>query len=56
MSVKFKSISRMVLTMALLLIVCGLQAQTITGTVIDATGEAVIGATVQEQWYEDPND
>ena len=49
MSVKFKSISRMVLTMALLLIVCGLQAQTITGTVIDATGEAVIGATVQEQ-------
>ena len=49
MSVKMKSISRMVLTMALLLIACGLQAQTITGTVKDSQGEAVIGASVLEK-------
>ena len=49
MSVKFKSISRMVLTVAFLLMACGLQAQTVTGTVKDATGEAVIGASVLEK-------
>ena len=49
MSVKFKSISRMVLTMAFLLIAYGLQAQSLTGTVKDATGEAVIGASVLEK-------
>ena len=49
MSVKIKSISRMALTVAFLLIACGLQAQTITGTVKDSQGEAVIGASVLEK-------
>ena len=49
MSVKFKSISRMVLTVAFLLMACGLQAQTITGTVKDSHGEGVIGASVLEK-------
>ena len=49
MSVKMKSISRMVLTVTLLLMACGLQAQTITGTVKDSQGEAVIGASVLEK-------
>ncbi len=49
MSVKMKSISRMVLTVAFLLMACGLQAQTITGTVKDSQGEAVIGASVLEK-------
>ena len=39
----------MVLTMAFLLIAYGLQAQSLTGTVKDATGEAVIGASVLEK-------
>ena len=39
----------MVLTVAFLLMACGLQAQTVTGTVKDATGEAVIGASVLEK-------
>ena len=49
MSVKFKSISRMVLTMAFMLIAYGLQAQSISGTVKDLQGEAVIGASVLEK-------
>ena len=49
MSVKMKSISRMVLTVTLLLMAFGLQAQTITGTVKDSQGEAVIGASVLEK-------
>lgn len=48
MSVKFKSM-RIALTLTFLLIVGSLSAQNVTGTVKDATGEAVIGATVQEQ-------
>ena len=48
MSVKMKSM-RIALTLAFLLIVGSLSAQTVTGTVKDATGEPVIGATVQEQ-------
>ena len=48
MSVKFKSM-RVALTLTFLLIVGSLSAQNVTGTVKDATGEAVIGATVQEQ-------
>ena len=48
MSVKFKSM-RIALTLTFLLIVGSLSAQNVTGTVKDATGEPVIGATVQEQ-------
>lgn len=48
MSVKLKSM-RSALLLTFLLFVGSLSAQTVTGTVIDATGEAVIGATVQEQ-------
>ncbi len=48
MSVKMKSM-RIALTLAFLLIVGSLSAQNVTGTVKDATGEPVIGATVQEQ-------
>ncbi len=49
MSVKLKSISQMVLFFALLLCAGNLQAQTISGTVTDPTGEAVIGASVLEK-------
>ena len=48
MSVKIKSM-RSALLLAFLLFVGSITAQTVTGTVKDATGEAVIGATVQEQ-------
>ena len=48
MSVKMKSM-RIALTLAFLLIVGSLSAQNVTGTVKDSAGEAVIGATVQEQ-------
>ena len=50
MSVKFESIFRTALLMCLLLVVGHLQAQTVAkGTVTDATGESVIGATVVEK-------
>ncbi len=48
MSVKTKSM-RSALLLAFLLFVGSICAQNVTGTVKDATGEAVIGATVQEQ-------
>ena len=48
MSVKIKSM-RCALLLTFLLFVGSITAQTVTGTVKDATGEAVIGATVQEQ-------
>ena len=48
MSVKIKSM-RSALLLTFLLFVGSMTAQTVTGTVKDATGEAVIGATVQEQ-------
>ncbi len=48
MSVKIKSM-RSALLLTFLLFVGSITAQTVTGTVKDATGEAVIGATVQEQ-------
>ena len=48
MSVKIKSM-RIAFALAFLLIVGSLSAQNVTGTVKDATGEPVIGATVQEQ-------
>ena len=44
-----KSIYRMVLLLCLIFVVGSVSAQTVTGTVKDATGESVIGATVQEQ-------
>ena len=50
MSSKLQSIFRGALLMCLLLVVGHLQAQTTAkGTVVDATGEAVIGATVVEK-------
>ena len=50
MSVKIKTIFRTALLMCLLLVVGNLHAQTTaTGTVLDATGEPVIGATVVEK-------
>ena len=50
MSVNFKSILRTALLLCLLLVVGHLHAQTTAkGTVTDATGEAVIGATVVEK-------
>ena len=50
MSVNIKSILRTALLLCLLLVVGQLQAQTTAkGTVTDATGEAVIGATVVEK-------
>ena len=50
MSVKFKSIFRTALLLCLLLVVGNLHAQTTAkGVVTDATGEAVIGATVVEK-------
>ena len=50
MSVNIKSILRTALLLCLLLVVGQLHAQTTAkGTVIDATGEAVIGATVVEK-------
>lgn len=48
MSVKFKSM-RIALTLTFLLIVGSLSAQTVQVNVKDATGEAVIGASVIEQ-------
>ena len=48
MSVKTKGL-RSALLLAFLLFVGSISAQNVTGTVKDATGEAVIGATVQEQ-------
>ena len=48
MSVKIKSM-RIAFALAFLLIVGSLSAQNVTGTVKDSAGEAVIGATVQEQ-------
>lgn len=48
MSVKMKSM-RIALTLAFLLIVGSLSAQTVQVNVKDATGEAVIGASVIEQ-------
>ena len=39
----------MVLTVAFLLMACGLQAQTVSGTVKDSQGEPVIGATVLDK-------
>ena len=49
MSIRMKSIYRMVLLLCLIFVVGSVSAQTVTGTVKDATGESVIGATVQEQ-------
>jgi len=50
MSVKMKSIFQTVLLLCMLFVVGNLSAQnTIKGTVTDATGEAVIGATVMEK-------
>ena len=50
MSVNIKSIFRTALLLCLLLVVGNLHAQTTAkGTVVDATGEAVIGATVVEK-------
>ena len=50
MSVKFKSIFRTTLLLCLLFVVGNLHAQTTAkGTVLDATGEPVIGATVVEK-------
>ncbi len=50
MSVKFKSIFRSTLLLCLLLVCGQVSAQTTAkGTVIDATGESVIGATVVEK-------
>ena len=50
MSVYFKSISRTVLLLCMLLIVGNAYAQTVAkGTVTDSNGEAVIGATVVEK-------
>ncbi len=50
MSVKIKTIFRTALLMCLLLVVGNLHAQTTAkGTVLDATGEPVIGATVVEK-------
>lgn len=50
MSVYFKSISRTVLVLCMLLIVGNAYAQTVAkGTVTDSNGEAVIGATVVEK-------
>ena len=46
MSVKLKSISQMVLLLLFCFIAGTVSAQTVTGNVIDETGEAVIGATV----------
>lgn len=48
MSVNFKSIFQTVLLLSMLLVVGNLHAQT-KGTVTDATGEPVIGATVMEK-------
>ena len=50
MSVQIKSIFRTTLLLCLLLVCGQVSAQTTAkGTVIDATGEAVIGATVVEK-------
>ena len=49
MSVKLKSISQMVLLLLFCFIAGTVSAQTVTGNVIDETGEAVIGATVIEK-------
>lgn len=49
MSVKLKSISQMVLLVLFLFIVGTVSAQTVSGNVVDETGEAVIGATVLEK-------
>ena len=50
MSVNIKSIFRTALLLCMLLVVGNLHAQTTAkGTVVDATGEAVIGATVVEK-------
>ena len=50
MSVNFKSIFQTVILLCMLLIVGNIHAQTeIKGTVTDATGEAVINATVKEK-------
>ncbi|MCR4958828.1 MAG: TonB-dependent receptor [Prevotella sp.] len=50
MSVNIKRLFRTALLLCLLLVVGNLHAQTTaTGTVVDATGEAVIGATVVEK-------
>ena len=50
MSVNIKSILRTALLLCLLLVVGNMHAQTTAkGTVVDATGEAVIGATVVEK-------
>ena len=49
MTIRMKSIYRMVLLLCLIFVVGSVSAQTVTGTVKDATGESVIGATVQEQ-------
>ena len=49
MSVKLKSISRTTLLLLFCFIVGTVSAQTVSGNVIDETGEAVIGATVIEK-------
>ena len=49
MSVKFKSISRMTLALLFCLMAVTASAQTVSGNVVDETGEAVIGATVMEK-------
>lgn len=49
MSVKLKSISQMVILVLFLFIAGTVSAQTVSGNVVDETGEAVIGATVLEK-------
>lgn len=49
MSVKLKSISQMVLLVLFLFMAGTVSAQTVSGNVVDETGEAVIGATVLEK-------
>ena len=49
MSIKMKSIFQTVLLLCLLLVVGSVKAQNVTkGTVTDANGDPVIGATVME--------
>ena len=48
MSVNLKKV-RIALTLALLLIATALSAQTISGTVVDQSGESIIGASVKEK-------
>lgn len=48
MSVNLKKV-RIALTLALLFIATAISAQTISGTVVDQSGESIIGASVKEK-------